>query len=67
MYYKLNINLNIQILRLPLDLMDYVILHELAHTKIQNHGPKFWSVLQNILPNAKQLDRHLKDFALISF
>jgi predicted metal-dependent hydrolase len=40
-----HINLNLHLMRLPLPLQDYVILHELAHTVHKNHGPKFWDCL----------------------
>ena len=33
---------------LPAKLMDYVILHELAHTKEMNHGPRFWELLDGM-------------------
>ena len=41
-------------MQLPWDLIDYVILHELAHTRVMNHGPEFWAVLTAMLPDAAQ-------------
>jgi predicted metal-dependent hydrolase len=59
---KKNISLNIKIARLPDELMDYVILHELVHIKHHNHSKKYWLELGGIVGNArildKQLDRH---------
>ncbi len=55
-----NINLNIQLMRLPDDLIDFVILHELLHTKIKNHGATFWHRLQKVTGNAKALDARLR-------
>ena len=49
-----NINLNIKLSVLPEELMDYVILHELVHTRIKNHGPKFWEELAKYIENPKQ-------------
>lgn len=43
-----NINLSYYLLLLPSHLVDYVVLHELAHTKEMNHSEKFWSVLNNL-------------------
>lgn len=40
-----NISLNMKLYFLPGDLRDYVLLHELAHTREKNHGPAFWDIL----------------------
>ena len=55
-----NISLNRKILRLPDKLQEYVLLHELVHTRIKNHSIKFWQELEKILPQAKQLNKELK-------
>ena len=59
---KGNINLNIHLMRLPDNLIDLVILHELAHTVELNHSRKFWNILDKIFGNAKLLDRELKNY-----
>ncbi len=46
----------------PPDVVDYVILHELAHTVEHNHSAKFWSMLEKLLPNYKQKRMWLKQF-----
>ena len=48
---KNKINLNLQLMGLPDNLIDYVILHELTHTKIKNHSASFWRALENLLPD----------------
>ncbi len=59
-----NINLNLQLMRLPDHLIDYVILHELCHTKEKNHGPGFWHLLNKLTAGrAKMLDSELKDYS----
>ena len=61
---KNNINLNIQILRLPKPLMDYVILHELVHTIVKNQSEIFWNTLESFVTNSKILDKQLKKYYL---
>lgn len=55
-----NINLNINLVGLTEELMDYVILHELVHTEIKNHSKKFWARLDEYVGGrAKDLDKRL--------
>ena len=60
--YVNNINLSLHLMRLPDYLIDYVILHELVHTKIKNHSKDFWHFLDYVSGNAKKLDKELKDY-----
>lgn len=62
-----NINLNLHLIRLPEELIDYVILHELAHTKEKNHGKKFWDFLAKLCPNSKELNKKLKFYKMEIF
>ena len=57
---KNNINLNMLITYLPKHLQDYIILHELVHTRIKNHSNHFWSSLDEIVGNAKGMNKELK-------
>ena len=59
---KDNINLNANLLHLPSELMDYVLLHELVHTRVKNHSKDFWDELETVVPNARQIDKKLKDY-----
>lgn len=59
---KNNINLNLKLARLPDELIDYVILHELVHTKIKNHSKDFWAELDKYVVNAKKLQSRLKEY-----
>ncbi len=59
-----NINLNVQLMRLPPHLCDYIILHELAHTVHKNHKAEFWKLLDKVTGRAKELDREMKKYNL---
>ncbi|MBO5563378.1 MAG: M48 family metallopeptidase [Bacteroidales bacterium] len=54
-----NINLNLNLMRLPVPLRDYVLLHELAHLRHPNHGADFHLLLERLL--ADHFSRHLDD------
>jgi len=55
-----NIALNLFLMELPWDYIDYVLMHELAHTIEMNHGDDFWNVLRTMEPRAKDLASQLK-------
>lgn len=57
---KNNINLSLHLMRLPDHLIDYILLHELAHTLHRNHGRQFWRSLDKICPNARSLDKEMR-------
>lgn len=57
-----DITLNYFLIQLPWRLIDYVILHELAHTIHHDHSPKFWKLVENNLPDYKSLRRELKTY-----
>lgn len=60
-----NINLNIQLARLPEHLCDYVLLHELAHTKVKNHSAEFWKELDKTTGSkARLLDKELGKYPI---
>jgi hypothetical protein len=59
-----NINLNVKLVQLPDKLIDYVILHELLHTRIKNHRKDFWRRLDRLVGDAKHMDSRLNKYQL---
>jgi hypothetical protein len=49
-----NISLNWRLIKAPLFVIDYLIIHELVHTVISNHSSKFWTLLKSYYPDYKQ-------------
>ena len=62
---KKNINLNLNIMRLPPELQDYVMLHELCHLRHMNHGPEFHALLESLCPGHREKQHRLKEYKLI--
>jgi predicted metal-dependent hydrolase len=59
---RAEIYLNIFIMQLPWHLIDYVLMHELTHTKVMHHGPKFWQEFESHLPEVKKLRREIRQY-----
>ena len=59
-----NINLSIHLMKLPEHLIDYVILHELAHIIHHNHSARFWNLLDDLTVGAKKLDKELRKYRI---
>jgi predicted metal-dependent hydrolase len=58
-----SINLSLYLMLLPAHLIDYVILHELCHTKEMNHGDRFWAWMDQVTDGkSKELRAQLKNY-----
>ena len=57
---KGNININTRLVLCPGSVVDYVLVHELAHLVQPNHSPKFWAEVARVMPDYKSKERWLK-------
>jgi len=58
---KGTVNLNFRLLFAPPDVLDYVIIHELAHSRYKSHGQRFWGVVEAIVPDHKGKRKWLRE------
>jgi predicted metal-dependent hydrolase len=56
------ITLNCYLMQLPWHLIDYVLLHELTHTKIMAHGAAFWAELSSTVPDIASTRKEMKQY-----
>ncbi len=55
-----NLNFNYKLLFLPAHLQDYLVVHEMCHLKELNHGPQFWALVGETLPEHRFLKQELR-------
>ncbi len=58
---KKNLNFSYKLVMAPLPVIDYVVVHELAHTVQMNHSKKFWKIVGDILPDFAEKRKWLKE------
>ncbi len=58
---KKNLNFSYRLIMAPPSVIDYVVVHELAHTKIMNHSPEFWEIVRKMLPSYESERQWLKE------
>lgn len=56
-----NLNFNWKLILMPPEILDYVVVHELAHRKQMNHSKLFWAEVERILPDYERRRRWLKE------
>ncbi|HUV50202.1 MAG TPA: YgjP-like metallopeptidase domain-containing protein [Anaerolineae bacterium] len=59
-----NISLNMKLVRLPGEMIDYVLLHELVHTRIKNHANGFWAELNRLDGDAKEKNKKMNEYKM---
>lgn len=59
--YKNGLNFNILLMKFPIEVMEYVIIHELAHIKHKNHSKDFWNLVEVYCPNYKEIEKRFKN------
>ena len=55
-----SIRLHWRLMHFSLEVIDYVVAHELAHLREMNHSPAFWDVVRSILPEYEPARDHLR-------
>ena len=58
---KGNLNFNCLLARVPEDVLDYVVVHELCHRKELNHSDRFWKEVERVLPEYRTQRKWLKE------
>jgi hypothetical protein len=58
---KDNVNLNWRLIKAPMFVIDYVIVHELAHLIETNHTPRFWNIVRTQTPTMEKAKAWLKE------
>lgn len=60
------VRLNWQLIRMPLRLIDYVVVHELAHLIELNHSAAFWQIVQNACPDYARCRAELRSYSMMA-
>ena len=61
---KGNVNFNYQLYYLPDELLDYVVVHELAHRRHMDHSPEFWAEVARYCPDYQECRKRLKEYRI---
>ena len=56
-----NLNFNYKLAYMPQEIMDYVVVHELAHLQHMNHSQEFWQLVEQYIPDYKERRKWLKE------
>jgi hypothetical protein len=59
--YKDDLLFNWKIIMMKIDVIDYIVIHEMCHMKYKNHSKDFWILVSNIMPDYKEKEKWLKE------
>lgn len=59
--YKNNINYNWKVIMAPLDIVDYLVVHEMCHIIHKNHSKDFWNLVESIISDYKERRKWLRE------
>ncbi len=60
--FKNGLNFNTLLVKFPLEVIEYVVIHELAHIKYKNHSKDFWNLVYKYCSDYKKREETLKSF-----
>ena len=58
--YKDELSFNYLLMKYPIYVMEYIVVHELAHIKHKNHSKDFWNLVEKFCSNYKRIERDFK-------
>lgn len=64
--HKNRINFSLRLIIMPLPVIDYVVVHELAHIVEKNHSRAFWDLVASMIPDHKHKRKELQRYARMS-
>lgn len=56
-----NLSFNWRLIMAPIELIEYVVVHELCHIKQKNHSKQYWQLVESVLPDCRQRRKELRE------
>ena len=57
----MTLSFNWKLMLAPPKVLDYVVVHEICHLREMNHSPRFWALVESLMPDYKQQRKWLKE------
>lgn len=58
--FKNGLNFNILLMKYPIRIMEYIVIHELSHIEHKNHSKRFWNLVEKFCPEYKKIEKEFK-------